>query len=140
MDFFRADTNTDFFSSALADNRYADTDFLEPIFGADTTLEIQSSRKSQFEFAQRVTLGQSNIHVYILGLPWPRTLINQIHIGGPKALLFYRLDTARVFIYWLAPLVWIRHPLYSSDIIKCMDVGLDFQAKPPSIYIIKMTE
>ena len=24
-----------FFSSALADDRYADTDFLEPIFGAD---------------------------------------------------------------------------------------------------------
>ena len=29
--FFRADTDTDFFSSALADSRYADTDFLEPI-------------------------------------------------------------------------------------------------------------
>jgi hypothetical protein len=64
-------------------------------------------------------------------------------------------------IYWLAPLVWIRHPLYSSDISKCMrgavprvgpfsllvarpysflDVGLDFQAKPPSINIIKMTQ
>ena len=26
----------DFFSSALADDRYKDTDFLEPIFGADT--------------------------------------------------------------------------------------------------------
>ena len=31
--FFRADT--DLFSSALADDRHADTDFLEPIFGAD---------------------------------------------------------------------------------------------------------
>ena len=58
-------------------------------------------------------------------------------------------------------LVWIRHPLYSSDIFKCMlgaarrvgpfsllvagpysflDVGLDFQGKPPSINIIKMTQ
>ena len=27
--FFRADTDTDFFPSALADSRYADTDFLE---------------------------------------------------------------------------------------------------------------
>ena len=33
---FRA--HTDFFSSALADVLYADTDFLEPIFGADADL------------------------------------------------------------------------------------------------------
>ena len=45
IDFLRADTEADFFSSALADNRYADTDFLEPIFGADNYLEIQSSRE-----------------------------------------------------------------------------------------------
>jgi hypothetical protein len=39
-------TDTDLFSSALADNRYADADFLELIFGADNTLETQSSRES----------------------------------------------------------------------------------------------
>ena len=38
--------DADFFSSALADNRYTNTNFLEPIFGADNTLEIQSSRES----------------------------------------------------------------------------------------------
>ena len=32
--FFRA--GTDFFPSALADDRYTVNDFLEPIFGADT--------------------------------------------------------------------------------------------------------
>ena len=78
-------------------------------------------------------------------------------IGGPKALLFY--CGYGKSLYWLVPLVWIRHPLYSwswcypiacSDIFKCMlgasprvgsfsllvarpysfiDVGLDFQAR-----------
>jgi hypothetical protein len=64
----------DFFSSALADNRYADTDFLEPIL----PWKSRVLARAQFEFAQRVTLGTSNILVYILGLPWPRTLINHI--------------------------------------------------------------
>ena len=36
--FFRADTDTDFLSSVFADDRYADTNFLEMIFGADTAV------------------------------------------------------------------------------------------------------
>ena len=53
--------------------------------------------RAQFEFAQWVTLGTSNI--LTPRFPWPRTLTNHIgvsDIGGPKALLFYRPDTARV--------------------------------------------
>ena len=37
MDFFRADTDTDVFSSV-----FADTDFLETIFGADTAFAPSS--------------------------------------------------------------------------------------------------
>ena len=69
---------------------------------------------AQFEFAQRVTLETSKI--LTPRFPWPRTLTNHIcvsDIGGAKSLLFNRPDWARV--YWLALLVWIRHPLYSSD-------------------------
>jgi len=36
MDFFRADADTDFFPSPLADDRLWTADFLEPISGADT--------------------------------------------------------------------------------------------------------
>ena len=55
----------------------------------------------------------------------PRTLTNHIgvsDIGGTKALLFYRSYTASL-INWLAPLVWIRHPLYSSDWSWCYPIA-----------------
>ena len=72
--------------------------------------------RAQFEFAQRVTLGANNI--LTARFPGIRTLTNHIGVsdkGGPKALLFYRPDTAdgQSLIDWLAPLVWIRHSLYS---------------------------
>ena len=63
-----------------------------------TKHEIQSSRVSTNlrEFAQRVTMGTSNI--LTSRFPWPRTLTNHIGVseGEPKALPFYRPDTARV--------------------------------------------
>ena len=53
--------------------------------------------RAQFEFTQQVTLKTCNI--LTPRCPWPRTLTNHIgvsDVGGPKALLFYRPDTARV--------------------------------------------
>ena len=51
---------------------------------------------AQFKFAQRVTLETSNI--LTPRFPWSRIFTNHIgvsDIGRPKALLFYRPDTAR---------------------------------------------
>ena len=55
--------------------------------------------RAPFEFAPRVTLRTSKI--LTPRFPWPRTLTNHIgvsDIGGLKALLFYRPDTARVLL------------------------------------------
>ena len=111
---------------------------------------------AQFEFAQRVTLETSNILVSITSLYQYRRAksVGVLPTGYGKSL-----------ICWIRPdqypLVWIRQPLYSSHIFKCMlgaaprvgplsllvarpycflDLGLVFQAKPPSIYIIKITQ
>ena len=61
--------------------------YLEPIL----PWKSRVLARAQFEFAKRVTLGTSNILVYILGLPWPRTLINHIDVSiqaGQKRCCF----------------------------------------------------
>ena len=57
-----------------------------------STLKIQSSHESTICIC-------SASHWVTPRFPWPRTLTNHIgvsDIGGPKALLFYRPDMARV--------------------------------------------
>ena len=72
--------------------------------------------RAQFEFGQRVTLGMNNI--LTPQFPWPRTLANHIgvsDIGGAKSVAVLLTVYGKSLIYWLAPLVWTRHALYSSD-------------------------
>ena len=72
--------------------------------------------RAQFEFAQRVTLGTSNI--LAPRSPQPGTLTNHIgvsDIGGAKSVAVLLIVHSNSLIYWLAPLAWIHHPLYSSD-------------------------
>ena len=73
--------------------------------------------RAQFEFAQRFSLGTSNI--LTTRFPWTRTLTNHMGVsdkGGPKVFTVSCFtDRIQSLIYWLAPLVWIRHPLYYSD-------------------------
>jgi hypothetical protein len=80
-------------------SRYAENDFLEPIFGADNTLEIQSSRESTIWICSATHSGNEQYTRVYSGPPLAQN-INQSHrcinIGGPNALLFYRPDTARV--------------------------------------------
>ena len=108
--FFRADTDYFFvlFSTAIANDRYVNADFLEPIFRADTTLEIQSSGESTIWICSLSHSGSK--HYTHSPIPLPQN-INQsnrcIWYRPAKSVAVLLTGYGKNRIYWLALLVWI---------------------------------
>ena len=72
---------------------------MRPILGARLPWKSRVLVRAQFEFAQRVTLGMSNI--IPPRYPSPSTLTNHIgvsDIGGPKVLLLNQSNTAYLLV------------------------------------------
>ena len=84
-------------------------------FSLSAILEIQSSRKSTLWIC---SASQSENEQYTHSLIPLDPNINQSHwciwYGRAKRISVLPPRYGKSLIYWLAPLVWIRHPLYSS--------------------------
>ena len=112
--------------------------YLEPII----PWKSRVFARAQFEFDQRVTLGTSNILVYILGVPWPRTLLNHIDVSiqaGQKCCCFTNrirqesyllvsstgLDTSPlVFFCYFQMHAWCRPSSWAIFITRCQTLQL----------------